>query len=101
MPDKVEDALIDTLIITGCDHLWVVVELAMTLRIALVLDGTLVAVLWITETLVTLVIDDLVANAVWVSIGPDIEDTAAEVLENAEVLKVAKVRDGVKLARLA
>ena len=43
MPDKIKDALVDTLVIIGCHHLGVVMNLTVTLRVALVLHMTTVA----------------------------------------------------------
>ena len=97
LPDEVKSALSDTTIFTCSYHLWEVIQAINTIRVTLVFDTALIAATWGIEAFVSLVVQNLIAAAVFIRVRPYIQDTAAKVSQDTEVLEIAQVVNWVKV----
>ena len=96
VPDEVEDALMNTLVVSNSDQLREIVKTILTIGIALILYMGLVLSAWLVDTLVAFIVDHLVAATLIVMVGSHVEDAAAKVLEDSEVVELVQMGDGVE-----
>ena len=83
--------MLDTVVRTCGDHLREVVHVVVAVRVADVLNVRLVAATWFIDALVALVVNNLIATAIFVVERTDIENTTAQVLEDSEVVQLLHV----------
>ena len=86
LPDKLKDALVDASVVANVDQLWITVHIAVTFRIAKVCHVTSVLATRLRDTIITIVILDLVASLAIAIKRSNVLDSASEILEDSEVL---------------
>lgn len=91
VPDEVKDTLVLTIVITNCNQLREVIDLTMTLWIALILDMRLVATIGFGFTPVTLSVDNLIATLFVIVVDSHVQELATQVLEHSMVLQMTVV----------
>ena len=62
LPDKLKDALVYASVVANVDQLWITVHIAVTFRIAKVCHVTSVLATRLRDTIITIIILDLVAS---------------------------------------
>lgn len=85
VPNEVEDALVDTLILIECNKLREVINVFVSIWITHILHVALIQAAGVVDAFVAIAVDNLVAAAVFLLKWSQIEDAATEVLEHSEV----------------
>ena len=85
-PDELKDALVDASVVANIDQLWITVHIAVAIRVAEVCHMASILSTRLRDAIITIVILDLVASLAIAIERSHVLDSAAQILEDSEVL---------------